>query len=502
MPVPGMRSNSFLSLSEQSLSSESAHSVANIIWLNETLPPFMTRDVVLSPFGPQGNSSLTGSRLTWTSGTTLYGVNVSCETSTQVSNNSVVEERSSWGCRLQSVTGISSASPPTDPSQIYSGVYAGYYNPDGMARYDLSAGRCPKNESQTFYIQWSKALQDVSTLVNLSSHDQLERMKSARVWCRSNYYAQEVQATVLLPQRSVLNYSTIGSPRGIPASVFNVTAFESAMNSGTDSSVNRTNFPVKTWPEQIPFIMDLPINLQFLSPIAPFALGALPRAMDDYLDPTVLGKSYEAAYRLLFARHMTGILSQNLEPASSQLKYSYETEAITVVPLFAYLTMSFLGVVALLLVFLMFGARRVCHLHADPADIAGLMSLTADSSELLKVFSHYDRSTNGNLEKDFSSSRFSLDTKGRLREVCDSSDVENDTLGPRIRRESRPDSHDVVDEKMASIVKGVRPTELHLWIGIPFVILEFALLLTVAGLYFKILKQNGMFLFHPNNVHV
>jgi hypothetical protein len=81
--TPFLRSTNFVPAIEQKdvVSSRYIHSAHGIIWLNETLPPYMTRDYVLAPFKPQGMGlEQYGKNETWTANTTLYSLDVHCET--------------------------------------------------------------------------------------------------------------------------------------------------------------------------------------------------------------------------------------------------------------------------------------------------------------------------------------------------------------------------------------------------------------------------------------
>ena len=92
-------STSHLSLDQQaeSLSAKSATSVSSILWLNETLQPFMTRDAMLAPFGPISENA-DSVRGFWTSETWQYFANVSCEDAIVWKKNDAYWLNSTWGC--------------------------------------------------------------------------------------------------------------------------------------------------------------------------------------------------------------------------------------------------------------------------------------------------------------------------------------------------------------------------------------------------------------------
>jgi len=123
--TPMFQATTYDSLSTQgNLSAIYAQSVYNILWLNETLPPFMTRDFVLSPFGPSVTGTREHSNLTHTSMTDLYSVDVECEAPITWNRSGSVVSNSSNGCSFNA--------PPyrpidnNDTTKPYDAMYVGY----------------------------------------------------------------------------------------------------------------------------------------------------------------------------------------------------------------------------------------------------------------------------------------------------------------------------------------------------------------------------------------
>lgn len=171
------KSVGFMPASEQaeSITGRYIHSAHGIIWLNETLPPFMTRDYVVAPFRPHvsGNSPMPDE--TWTADTTLYSVDMSCEVPTIKIEDT---PRVSGGTRRQTVQASKYVSKsgcafPTDyystlgndtigpnesfqnqsiyDTKQFSSVYVGYYSTDASDYY--LQGLCPKTANHTFMVR-------------------------------------------------------------------------------------------------------------------------------------------------------------------------------------------------------------------------------------------------------------------------------------------------------------------------------------------------------------
>jgi hypothetical protein len=494
------KSTSYLSLDKQkdTLSAQSVYSVTNILWLNETMPPFMTKDFLLAPFGPSGNavSQLAASSETWTGLTQRYGVNITCETPIPWVSDGIDYINSTWGCSF----------PPPPPqtitsdngSKIFDTLYIGYSNDDGSADYYLSSqGICPKNETSTFIIQWSKTLN--GTGLGNSSASTGPSANTTTRWCRSTYYVQDVEATVALPLKNVLNYRTLGNPQPLPPNIFNSSDFEAAMSMGHDRNTERLDFPSANWPNQQSFLLDLPLNLQYLPKMAPFAIGATQLPMDEYLDPAVLDDSYQAAYRILFARQMVNVLSPSLDSGSTAMgERKYVTQAIVLVPAFTYVVEAFLGIIILLTSSLCYWSfRRSLKLQSDPSTISAGMSLVADDEHLLSQFKHHDRSSNKDLEEAFSSSRFQLCTS------------ESSQPGYRLvqRQDSSLDRKEYLilsketQESLNDTVKGVQPMEFKLKTGVAFFVFQVALFATIPALYYQIGVRNGKSIFSATEAH-
>ena len=491
--TPMARSTNYLSISEQrdTLSAQSAHSVVNIMWLNETLPPFMTRDFMLAPFGPPSDGPLATAE-TWTGFTQLFSVNTTCETPIPwIDTLNRTRVNSTWGCSIPSPPAQISGTTG-DGSKIFNALYFGWSNDDGSADHYLNDGQsCPRNESRTFLIQWSKALASNSELSAMTSEEQQAHFNVTNRWCRSNYYMQDVEAVITLPEKHVLSYRPRSAPRSLPVDMFNISDFEAAMNMGHERSTSRTDFPTIKWPDQESFLLNYPLNTAYLPKMAPFAIGVSQKSPDEYLQPATLDASYQSAYRLLFSRQMVNILST--EPNSSTTltgQRQFTTQAIFLVSAFTYLAEAFLGLTVILACWLLSFSKRVSRLRSDPSTISAMMSLTADNESLLGSFKSLDQKSNTDLEKIFASRRFRISQDGLDRAnqlVLDqiSSDSTSVMEIPEYNSFSRQNSTE------ENIIRGVQPLEFKNKTGLAFFSLQIALLVVISVFFIFITMQNG-----------
>lgn len=119
-------STSHLSLAQQagSLSSKSANSVSSILWLNETLQPYMTRNAALAPFGPLG-TSVSSEKGLWTGDTWQYFANVSCEPAIVYKNGDSYWLNSTWGCSTTAPSLRSRAVSNQSEAKVFDTLYVG-----------------------------------------------------------------------------------------------------------------------------------------------------------------------------------------------------------------------------------------------------------------------------------------------------------------------------------------------------------------------------------------
>ncbi|KAK5137765.1 hypothetical protein LTR08_007337 [Meristemomyces frigidus] len=132
------------------------------------------------------------------------------------------------------------------------------------------------------------------------------------LFCAPTYYQQNVTATIRRSDRGIRNYTIAGSKQSLPQYVFDPRRLEWQMNSATQQQAVRGDIPASTWADQTERLSNLPLSMSGNGAVIPMmaglAVGAYQRPLEDYLDPDTLRLSYQAAYRLLFARAMVDVL--------------------------------------------------------------------------------------------------------------------------------------------------------------------------------------------------
>lgn len=174
LQVPAISSKSHLSLQDQktTLTGLYAQSVYNIAWLNESLPPFMSRQGMLAPFSLENPDGVIESGETWTATTLYYSVDIDCEVPTW--NASYIQ--SSWGCSASNTLGLFEQNIKEGQ---YNTMYTGYWYEESMDSY--LNGRCPLVANQTFLVRYLAG----------NSKDQDEEPQrqyvNTTLWCRPTY---------------------------------------------------------------------------------------------------------------------------------------------------------------------------------------------------------------------------------------------------------------------------------------------------------------------------
>jgi hypothetical protein len=408
---------------------QSAH---GIIWLNETLPPYMTRDYVLAPFKPRmaGNDLAVNS--IWSSDTTLYSVDMKCETPTiQVSNQTqysgsqdkttivqTAKYMSSNGCGFPTDAYDSFGNETIGPNpsfqnqtvydtKEFASMYVGYYQTDS-ADFHLEK-LCPKTSNHTFMAFFTRNKK--------STNDSPQNV--TRLYCTPFYYQQEVTATLDASTRRPLNVTTKGDKTPLPAEKWNTTFFEYQMNGGRNNEQPRDSLPLDYWPDQLETVSNLPLSLgaqgTVLSGMAGFSIGATNHSLEELLDPEALRSAYEATYRIIFARSMVEILDQDFTASVARNgSLEYMMAAVVVVPVFTYVVQGLLGFISLCsMALLVISLQRKWSLHSDPATIASVMALVSDNPALLDDFAKLDRITMEEFKASLNDKRFQLEFSER-----------------------------------------------------------------------------------------
>ncbi|OCK82132.1 hypothetical protein K432DRAFT_473357 [Lepidopterella palustris CBS 459.81] len=469
-PVPMLRSTDYLTVGQQMQRSNTgyAQSVFNIAWLNETLPSFMTLDYALAPFGPQDRNYTLEPSGIWTGTTRLYSVDVICKRPIESDMSYVL-----GACNY--------SKPQGNFSEDWTSTYVGYSDDDGFANYYLSQ-ECPESKSHNFLIQWRGQGWNASSTTGINA---------TALYCEPTYYQQDVKASVILPHKSVQSVIPIGSKLPMPPDMFNASYFESALNSGRYSSSGRGDFPSAGFPDQRAHLQYMSLDLTYLGSASEFAIAVSQRPAQDYLDPQVLSASYQAAYRLLLARQMVDVLSSEMDPNMlSQGAHSYVSQAVVIVPAFAYVVEALLIVVVLLTaIFLYTTIMKPRKLTSNPANLSSFMSLVADQPQILDYFKDFDRASEKEMIDALDERKYSL----KLGNMKDS--------GYQLVSEAEEDQSLIrADQslpfKSVSEISGIRPKEFRMLSGLLLFTFQLTMLVLFAALFVKIKISNDIILTH------
>lgn len=431
-----VRTTGYIPASQQTekVDQQYIHSAHGIIWLNETLPPYMTRDYVLTPFQPQDyNRDLSEDHQTWTSTTTLYGLDMNCEIpgvkvqdELQMSAGfdfapttvQTAQWTSSNGCGFPQsyYTPIGNETIGPNPNlnnnsvydtKEYGSIYIGHYR-TLWADYYLET-YCPPTANHTFMAWFTKNKQRAEDPPN----------KVTRLYCTPFYYEQEVVATIDAKTKAPINYTATSDKQILPTDKWNSTYFETQMNTGRANEFNRGALPLAVWPDQLETLSSYPVSLAnyatILQPMAGYAIGASQRPLEELLDPHALAAAYESVYRIVFGRSMLEILDKDFTSTFVDAgHYDFVTAAIVVVPLFTYIVEALLGFVSVCgIILFAISLRRTWSLRSDPATIASVQSLVADNDTLIKDFSRLDRATMEEIETSLKDKKFELNSSGQ-----------------------------------------------------------------------------------------
>lgn len=494
--VTGTHSTSYTPIERQgNWTSNYAQSVYNIAWLNESLPPFMTKDYILDAFRPSEGPKLDSSNTTYTGHTNLYSVDLSCHQALLWNNSGIMTYNSTGGCNF--------GAPPyrpvggNDTSKPFDTLYAGYQNENGFAEYYLS-DTCDETFFHTFFVRWSKSTPAAIENVDDSSGFDPTQAKEASLFCSPVYYQQPVNATIVMGTHAVVDVVPVGQKSDLPSNLFNISTFEWAMNSGKGEFAARGDFPTTGFPDQKLQLSDMPLNLAYIPKMSPFAIATLQRPLDDYLDPAVLGMSYQAAYRLLFARQLSDILSrdQNLSTSSPGLR-TYQTQGVVVVPAFAIAATVILGIVLVLLIgIIAITPRRENQLRHDPATLGSLMDLVAGESEITDLLSRSSNCDSDALDQSLRTTAFHLaanelqDDKPQLRLRKDLK-LKSMQLRSGKKLGEKATSDPTVTTTDDIPPRGIRPMEMKQVMGVIFFIVQVAAFIAFLVLYIMAKDRKG-----------
>lgn len=459
------------------LSALYAQSVYNIAWLNESLPTFMTKDLMLAPFGPHANDSVLETNASYTGYTTSYSLDLICEPPTSSSNGAgMIYYESINGCNFSAPTFRPAGG--NDTSKPYDAFYAGHMGSDGTQNWYLEDSfSCP----DSFFARWSKSNTTEIESRTLDSLGNVGQADFTALFCTIHYHQQDVEATIALPDNSVLQVVPYGENKALPIHLIDTTEFERYSMNEQQTPLSRLDYPYTTWPSQDTELLSMPLNLDYIPQMAAFAIGAYRRPIEDYLDPITMRMSYQAAFRLLFARRLSDIFSRDLTLLDLRdTVRRYDTQAVVVIPGFAYAVLSLLGmIICLSLVVLRHVCSRSNGLRKDPSTIAALMDLSCADPTLVATFAHIGTLPMHKLEAEMRGRILAIEAVAAGTEYEHRLVLKGSVSDEGKTMRSTSTDRDATE---SASWKGVRPNELRSLVGVTFILVQ-----AFAGVSFTII---------------
>lgn len=467
------------------LSALYAQSVYNIAWLDESMPSFMTTDFMLQPFAPFTNASVEGNNVTYSGGTTMYSLDLICEPPTSINNTgAVIYYESEGGCVFEG--------PPyrpmggNDTSKPYDAFYAGHMGSDGSQNWYLEDS-C----QETFFARWSKSNEADIQSSSLQTLGDVRQANATALFCSIYYHQQDVEAMVALPDQNVLQVVPWGSKQSLPIHLINTTGFERYSMNERQDPLLRLDYPTTAWPSQTTELIDLPLNLEYMPQMAAFAIGTYSRPIADYLDPISMRMSYQAAFRLLFARRLSDIFDREMTLRELvATTRSYNTQAVVVVPGFAYAVLALLALIVCLTV------AMLCHIYSrpnylrkDPSTIAALMRMSHADPLLVATFANFGTLTMEKLDAQLRGSKLAIEPVVGDNTQGHKLVLKHSALG---RGDESRSVRSTTSAAGSATWTGVRPTELRSLIGLAFIMLQVLALVSFSVLYAKANNVNGL----------
>jgi hypothetical protein len=385
------------------------YSVSNILWLGERLPRFMSREAAFTPFRPEKMMSPQQNE-SWSAVTTSFGMDLQCEEAILNKTGKLETWASSQGCQLSTPFGpdgmdVIGSTDSTDGTEVkeFTPFFAGNQNHDGLADYYLSP-YCPESASNVFMVAFAKNRRSATDPPG----------PVTRLFCETSYYKQDVVTTVRESDGQIMDATPSGAKLSLPPNFLNTSLLEWQINSATQQNTVRSPIPSTKWPDQSPQLAQLPISFPSsyikMTHIVGLAIGAYPMATEAYMDPKILAASYQAAHRLLFARSMVDVLSEDFDDAKIIAgSRTYQTQAVRIVHRFAHAVETVLGIVALMtFVLMVISWNSFLNLLRDPDSMSALMTLVKGQSGILEQYAPHDQSSWADLKAETWESAYRL----------------------------------------------------------------------------------------------
>ncbi|KAI4196480.1 MAG: hypothetical protein LQ350_006519 [Teloschistes chrysophthalmus] len=427
-----------------------------ITWLGQAMPAYVTSQGALEPFEADIERSTNEANETLTAQTRLYGTSLNCEQAVQNRSDLVgISYSNGKGCTTYH------NAPSLDPVSEFGGLYVGYYL-DQHADYSLSGIGCPSlTNTHLFLAVWGK------------SWDEDPEASVTALFCEPSYWTQQVNATLTAPSMNVSKVVPLGPRLPMSDKDLNRTAIEYVIGTGAQAVSKRADVSEDvSIINQKANLAQLGINGTTTNMI-PFALGLTRLPPSQYADPHVFGSSLEQAHKLLYALAVQQLMSRDGNDDGQRLGVvGGSSRAIIVIRPLTIAVECLLGFVILLTLALLFHAHsRPSLLSKDPASLTDIIGLVAKDPKLYPLIA-CQRLEGASLKK--SESDRLLRPRTETQHRSSSPDISEDQMPERGTREPPV-------TKSSQQIRGVRPIEMSLIVGIAFVSLLLLAFFTIVA---------------------
>lgn len=426
---------------------------------NRDLPEYTTTEYAVLPFSPASESAL-GVNETWTANTTKFATDLNCWPANFTENIKAAQGGqylfdNGQGC-LQNIS-ISGGKEGR-----YIMQYIGYKGNAHLNWY-LASSECGSEFSHQFLAIAGRGSGTGAnaTIGNMTA-----------MFCKPSYTKQPVSITVDAVTRRPLNDSLIelAAPSPLNNTLFNVSAFEFLLHAGFSSLAISRDYPNNLILDQYAKLYDSNISWPTTNMVG-FAVGLHGGPLTDFLNTTVIQESYAAAHKLAFSLAISQLASSTANPETHIGVIKYAAFGVVVSRPFSIAVEVLLLVVAFSAVFLLYTIMRSpSNLTSDPDSIASLFGFIQREDGVLSHLSTKDNLTEASLSASIRADRYHLtptnDATGPILQLLSS----GNGTGTSQSRNSIPT---LVSRTQT---QSIRPKELRLAIGVPFVlILAFAI---------------------------
>lgn len=439
------------------------------LWANEPLPPFTTERGALIPFSLEPQMLPRPRDANWTSATTMFSTRLTCKPADIVNTDEGMVYDNGQGC-ASSVDNYRNSIDDQELTALNIGYWSSQFNDYYLKSSDCNATSNPSN-------------QHVS--LGLWNYRWDLRENATVIFCEPSYTRQEVNATVLRSNLTVIEVVPLDEPIPLSPQDFNFTNFEYVSSTDSPARSRRAdiNDTFVNLNQKARLKDAMGINYTLMTSPMEYALAATRLPLSDYSDPNILSSSFEKANQLLFALAIQSLLIPKRETEPIQLaEESYTTRAVIVVRPLAWAVEAALIIVAGAAIFLgWIYHRRPSGMIGDPASIEAIMKMIRPSMTTRLHQGSLTSVTTG----------FRVHLEGGIIDINKPDNAGcSPTLSPRHRLPKK--GSEITEYSDNAMGSAQRPWEMHWVVGILFIALLCAATAVIVLLQHLVSKRKGL----------